>query len=225
MQAELIERRKELKSLLKLIEQKLVLEELTESRYIELKQRYQEELAEIEAELSRAKAESQLKTLLLLSGISLLILGTGIWFYSYLLLSGMEIEMGIETSKEYVFLKTANIVSIFVAIGGAVLSLLEIVKYEIKRYEYTRKLVFEKEPEEVRELIIRSFQRLGAKVTQTQELIKCRYGSPLSRNSVKFALALSGTKDRTEVYITYLIRTPESYERAKELVERVKNSV
>jgi hypothetical protein len=137
----------------------------------------------------------------------------------------MEIEMGIETSKEYVFLKTANIVSIFVAIGGAVLSLLEIVKYEIKRYEYTRKLVFEKEPEEVRELIIRSFQRLGAKVTQTQELIKCRYGSPLSRNSVKFALALSGTKDRTEVYITYLIRTPESYERAKELVERVKNSV
>ena len=62
---EVKERIKELKSLLAALDSKLVLEEISEAKYTELRQKYESELRGAEAELSGAHAELQVKKIVL----------------------------------------------------------------------------------------------------------------------------------------------------------------
>ena len=204
---ELGERIKELKGLLATLDSKLVLEEISEGKYTELHQKYESELRDAEAELSGVHAEFQMKKIVFIAGLTLVFLGFAAYIYSYTGIMQIEAHAvrvsGVagEEAEGYVFLKTVNIISLLAAATGIVLTAVEMLKYETKKIEYKRRWVVERNPDEVRELLISALCRKGAKVSESLHEIKAslRQGGGFFPGRIRITIFLSGTAEKTEI--------------------------
>jgi hypothetical protein len=204
---ELGERIKELKGLLAALDSKLVLEEISEEKYTELHQKYESELRDAAAELSGVHAEFQMKKIVFIAGLTLVFLGFAAYIYSYTGIMQIEAHAvrvsGVagEEAEGYVFLKTVNIISLLAAATGIVLTTVEMLKYETKKIEYKRRWVVERNPDEVRELLIIALRRKGAKVSESLHEIKAslRQGGGFFRGRIRITIFLSGTAEKTEI--------------------------
>ena len=200
MGEELSERKKELKELLSALGSKLLLGEISEEKYTELKKRYEEELEEVNARITASEADIQLKRFLLFGGVFLICVGAFVYAYTFIQIWYIESEISkgapVYESELYSILKTANIISLLALFVGAVLSFIEIVKYERGRSEYKRKWTASRAPDETRELLAKLLQRKGAKVSASPGEIKAKLPH------IKIFILVSGTKDRTELQLT-----------------------
>lgn len=211
------ERIKELRSLLAALDSKLVLEEISEAKYTELRQKYENELRDAEAELTGLHAEFQMKKIVFVAGMALVFLGAAVYLYSYTEITQIEAH-AVQVSgaagagaEGYVFLKTVNVLSLLAAVIGIILTVVEMFKYETKKVEYNRRWVVERNPDEVRELLIKTLRRKGAKVSESTHEIKARLrhgGGFLPGSKVRILISLSGTAEKTEIRAT--LTAPES---------------
>ena len=206
---ELRERIKELNGLLAALDSKLVLEEISETKYTELRQKYESELRDAEAELSGVHAEFQIKKIVFVAGLTLIFMGAAVFIYSYTEVAQIEahaVRVSGATGAEvggYVFLKTVNIISLLAAAIGIVLTTVEILKYETKKVECKRRWVVDKNPDETGELLIKALRRKGAKVSESPHEIKAslRHGGGFFSGRIRIAIFLSGTAEKTDVHV------------------------